>query len=76
MLKSEYACNQVKDQIDRHGTVKIVDLIDLVWLLTDDGDPRWIAVALLRLNQAGAIRYLTCDDNHNHNAGCTVEAVR
>jgi hypothetical protein len=42
--------------------------------LTDDGDPRWIMVALLRLHQTGQARYPApgCGDNHDHDDECTV----
>ena len=62
----------------------IVDLLDdgpatldqlmnrLGWV----GDPRWIAVALMHLNRDKKIRYTTCDGDHNHSGGCTVDLSR
>lgn len=76
MMKSEYAIEQVRKYLTRAGQpVKLDDLITKAWLFTDDGDPRWVMVALMRLNAAGDVRYLTCDDNHNHDSDCAVEAV-
>lgn len=76
MLKSEYARTQVKDRLSGRGPVKLEDLIRDAWVLTDDGDPRWIGAALSHFSQAGEVRYPTCDDNHSHDGSCTVEAVR
>lgn len=76
MLRSEYAIEQVRDRLARaEQPVLLDDLIGEAGSLTDDGDPRWIAVALMRLNQAGQVRYLTCDDNHHHDSTCAVEAT-
>lgn len=76
MMKSEYAKQQVTRRLTRaEAPISIDDLISEVWGLTDDGDPRWIGVALMNLNNEGRVRYLTCDDNHNHDATCTVELV-
>lgn len=74
MMKSEYAKQQVTTRLSKAGgPVHIEDLIRRVWQLTDDGDPRWIGVALMNLNREGRVRYPTCDDNHDHRAACTVE---
>jgi hypothetical protein len=75
MLKSEYAQQQVKEYLtDVGGPVKLASLITRVDWLTDDGDPRWIVVALLRLHQTGQARYPApgCGDNHDHDDECTV----
>lgn len=76
MLKSEFAIEQVSRRLAGAGPVTIETLISEVWRYTEDGDPRWIGVALMRLHEAGDIRYLTCDDNHDHDSTCAVEIVR
>lgn len=74
MMKSECAKQRVVARLDRaDGPVHLAELIGEAWELTDDGDPRWIGVALMNLNKEGLVRYLTCDDNHNHGSTCAVE---
>lgn len=75
MLKSEYAIQQVRKRLTGAGPIKVDTLIAEVWGYTDDGDPRWIGVALMRLREAGQIEYPTCDHNHDHGDGCTVQMV-
>jgi hypothetical protein len=78
MTKTEYAQEQVARYLANAGEpVKLVDLIKKARALTVDDDPRWIGVALLQLNKAGAVRYVMpgCDDNHNHNGECAVEVA-
>ena len=76
MLKSEYARQQVLAWLrGADEVVYISDLIHVAWRLTDDGDPRWIGVALMHLVKEGLVRYPTCDDNHNHDSTCTVKLV-
>ncbi len=75
MLKGEYALQQVRERLIGAGPVTLDTLIAEAWRYTDDGDPRWVGVALMRLNQAGEIRYLSCDDNHNHDSTCAVEFI-
>lgn len=76
MMKSEYALEQVLRRLTHaDGPVLLDDLIRQAWSLTDDGDPRWIMVALMNLNKQGKVRYLTCNHNHNHSATCAVELV-
>jgi hypothetical protein len=82
MMKSEYAAIRTHNYLRAAGApVRLDDLIRRAETLTDDGDPRWIGVALLRLNQEGEIRYLPredgviCDDNHHHDSECAVKLV-
>lgn len=76
MLKSEYAREQVQRRLSGRGPVKLSDLIRDAWVLTDDGDPRWIGAALSSLSSVGEVRYATCDDEHDHGDDCTVESIR
>lgn len=77
MRKSEYAQQQVENWLTRAaGPVKLDELVARVWEFTDDGDPRWISVALMYLVQDGKVRYPRCDHNHNHGDACTVEWIR
>lgn len=77
MLKSEYAIDSVRRYLTRHeGPVKLDTLVAAAGFLTDDGDPRWIGYAVSRLDDAGEIRHITCNPNHNHNSECAVEAIR
>lgn len=76
MQKSEHATARVGAYLDGRGPTHIDSLIDRVWSFTDDGDPRWIGVALMRLCEQSKVRYLSCDDNHQHDDGCLVEAVQ
>lgn len=75
MQKSEYATDLVGRFLDGRGPVALTDLVSRASFLTDDGDPRWVGVALSHLTNAGKARYLTCDGNHNHDGSCQVEAV-
>ena len=75
MLKSEYAIDQVARYLAGRGPVTLANLIDQAWLFTDDGDPRWVGVALTHLSRDGKVRYLSCDNNHHHGASCQVESV-
>lgn len=77
MRHAEFAQREVAAYLENaEGSVALDDLIKEVWSLTDDGDPRWIGVAIGHLSRAGQVRHLTCDHNHNHNSGCMVEWVR
>ncbi len=76
MLKSEYAAEQLRKELTKAGgPVPIRSLIDKAWELTDDGDPRWIGVAVSRFDGAGQLRHSCVGPNHNHNDSCTVEWV-
>lgn len=73
MLKSEYATLQVAARLAAVGTVTLDELVQQAWLFTDDGDPRWVMVALGRLERDGKITYPTCDGEHDHDDACTVK---
>lgn len=75
MRKSEYAYDQLQRHLDGRGPVALDSLIGNAWLFTDDGDPRWIGAGLSQLSRDGKVRYPSCDNNHNHDSGCTVELV-
>jgi hypothetical protein len=77
MLKSEYALQQVEDHLRRADAPVEIEsgLIDRAWLLTDDGDPRWIGVALTKLNSQGRLAYPKCSHEHYHDSACTVQLV-
>lgn len=77
MRKSEYALQMVRGRLKDHGEPLPIQsgLIDQAFLLTDDGDPRWIGVALMHLNQQGEVRYPACNHEHYHDDTCTVELV-
>ena len=75
MLKSQYAIEQVQRHLNGAGPVTIRSLIDRVWSFTDDGDPRWLGYALLKLDETGKVRHVTCDPSHDHSDACTVEAT-
>jgi hypothetical protein len=75
MRKSEYAYDQVQRHLAGRGPVALDTLIDQSWLFADDGDPRWIGVALSQMSRDGKVRYPVCDNNHNHGAECTVELI-
>jgi len=74
MLVSEYARQQVARRLAAAGEPVTIDaLIADAWRLTDDGDPRWIGVAVTHLEKAGLLRHVTCDNNHQHDSTCTLE---
>lgn len=39
-------------------------------------DRRWIGVAVHQMLRDGRIRTTGCDNNHNHDGACVVEAVQ
>lgn len=76
MLKSVYAADQVRKYLmQAGGPVKIRELVDKASDLTDDGDPRWIGVAVSRFDGAGQLRHSCIGPNHNHTDECTVRWV-
>ncbi|MFI5938071.1 hypothetical protein [Actinoplanes sp. NPDC051494] len=75
MLKSEHTIDMVKRRLTGSGPVRIVDLIWDAHLLTVDGDLRWIGNAMYKLDDAGVLRHVTCDPEHDHTDACTVELI-
>ncbi len=75
MMKSEYAIEQLKRRLDGAGPVTIRSLIDQAWQFSDDGDPRWLGYAVRKLDDAGEVRHVTCDPDHDHSDECTIEWV-